>query len=58
MACQDHFTLPTELLEQITEQGLEFLPELIRIVVNTAMEAERQMCLGVDPCERSVKRRG
>ncbi len=37
MTYQDHFTLPTELLEQVAEQGLDFLPELIRIVVNTAM---------------------
>jgi hypothetical protein len=29
MTYQDHFTLPTELLEQVAEQGLDFLPELI-----------------------------
>ena len=42
MTYQDHFTLPTELLEQVAEQGLDFLPELIRIVINTAMQVERQ----------------
>jgi putative transposase len=50
-------TLPTEILEQITEQGLDILPELIRIVVNTAMQAERQAYLGVQPYERSPQRR-
>ena len=49
---------PTELLEQVAEQGLDFLPELIRIVVNTAMKAEREQYLGVSPYERSEKRQG
>jgi len=35
MTYQDHFTLSTELLEQMAEQGLDFLPELNRIVINT-----------------------
>lgn len=58
MTYQDNFTLPTELLEQVAEQGLEFLPELIRILVNTAMKAEREEHLGVSPYERSEKRQG
>ena len=29
MTYQDHCTLPTELLEQISQQGLDFLPEII-----------------------------
>jgi len=47
MTYQDDFTLPTELLEQVAEQGLDFLPELIRILINTAMQVERQKHLGV-----------
>ena len=31
----------TELLEQVQEQGLDVLPELIRIVLNPGMQAER-----------------
>ena len=58
MTYQDNFTLPTELLEQVAEQGLEFLPELIRIVINTAMQVERQKHLGVGPYERSAVRQG
>jgi transposase-like protein len=58
MTYQDDFTLPTELLEQVTEQGLDYLPELIRIVINTAMQAERQKYLGVGPYERSAERQG
>jgi transposase-like protein len=58
MTYQDDFTLPTELLEQVAEQGLDFLPELIRIVINTAMQIERQKHLGVGPYERSIERQG
>jgi len=58
MTYQDHFTLPTEILEQVAEQGLDFLPELIRIVINTAMQVERQKHLGVGPYERSADRQG
>ena len=58
MTYQDDFTLPTELLEQVAEQGLDFLPELIRIVINTAMQVERQKHLGVGPYERSAERLG
>jgi len=57
MTYQNNCTLPNELLEQISEQGLEYLPDLIRVVVNAAMKAERQQYLGVSPYERSEKRR-
>jgi transposase-like protein len=51
-------TLPDELLEQIADQGLDVLPELIRTVINTAMQIERQQFLNVGPYERSKERRG
>ena len=49
-------TLPTEILEQIAEQGLDVLPDLIRIILNSAMRVERQEYLGVQPYERSPHR--
>jgi hypothetical protein len=48
MTFQEDFILPTELLEQVAKQGLDFLLELIRIVVNTDMQVERQKHLGVE----------
>ncbi len=42
----DELYLPDSLLEQIAEEGLGILPELIRIVINTAMQAEREQYLG------------
>jgi hypothetical protein len=36
MTYQNNFTLPSELLEQIASDGLDFLPELVRIMINAA----------------------
>lgn len=57
MTYQNDCTLPNEVLEQISEQGLDYLPELMRVIVNAAMKAERQQYLGVAPYERSEQRR-
>ena len=43
MTYQADCTLPTELLEQITEGGFEALPAAIRLLLNTAMLLERQV---------------
>jgi len=45
-------------LTQISEQGFDFVPELIRILVNAAMQVERQKHLAVEPYERSAERQG
>jgi transposase-like protein len=58
MTYQTDCTLPDELLEQIANQGLDVLPELIRTVINTAMQIERQQFLNAGPYERSPERRG
>ena len=58
MTYQPDFTLPSELLEQIASQGLDFIPELVRILVNAAMRAERENYLGVEPYQRSNERQG
>ncbi len=58
MTYRQDFTLPAELLEQVQEQGLEILPELIRIVLNAAMQAERSDYLQAEPYQHSEERRG
>jgi len=58
MTYKDDFTLPTELLDQISQEGFEYLPELIRILVNVAMQAERGKHLGAELYERSSERQG
>ena len=56
MTYPSNCTLPAELLEQISEQGFDYLPELIRVIVNTAMQAERQQYLGASPYQHSAER--
>lgn len=57
MTYQPNYTLPRELLEAVTEGGLDSLPELFRILLNAAMQAERQPYLGAEPYQRSDERR-
>jgi putative transposase len=45
-------------MEQVQAQGLEVLPELIRIVINAAMQAERSEHLNAEPYQHSEERRG
>jgi hypothetical protein len=42
VAYREDFSLPEGFLEQICEQGLDGIGEAIRIVVNAAMQAERE----------------
>jgi putative transposase len=56
MAYQDDFILPTELLEQIASEGFDFQLGLIRILVNAAIQIQRQKYLEAGPYERSEKR--
>ncbi len=58
MTYQTDFTVPAELLEQIASQGLDFIPELVRILVNAAMRAERENYLGAEPYQRTNERQG
>ena len=41
MTYQPDYTLSQELLERLNEEGLDALPEMIQIVINSAMQAER-----------------
>ena len=58
MTYGNDFTLPAELMEQVQAQGLDVLPELIRIVINAAMQAERSEHVQAAPYEHNQERRG
>jgi transposase-like protein len=45
-------------LEQIAREGLDVIPDLIRIIVNQAMEYERQQHLGAGRYQRTARRQG
>ena len=58
MTYQDHSILPSGLLDQIAADGCDALRDLIRIILDAAMQVERQRYLGAGPYERSPARRG
>jgi len=58
MTRQENWNVPGELLEGLAASGLDYLPELIRILVNAAMRAEREAWLGAAAYERNPQRRG
>lgn len=58
MTYQPDFTVPAELLEQIASQGLDVIPELIRVVLNAAMQVERQQHLQAAPYQHAPERTG
>jgi len=58
MTYQSNCTLPKEILEQLAGEGLDALPEMIRVLINEAMRLEREQHLGAGPYERSPERRG
>jgi transposase-like protein len=58
MIYKNNCTLPSEYLEELAKQGLEGLPDLVRILVNEAMRIERENFLGAKPYERTQERQG
>jgi hypothetical protein len=56
--CQEDFILPSELIEQVSQQGFYIQPELIQGIINAATLLERKQYLKAEPyppteeCER------
>ncbi len=51
-------TIPEDVQAKLIEQGLDFMPELIRILIDNAMVVERQQYLQAEPYQRTPERRG
>jgi putative transposase len=58
MTYREDFTLPAELLERVNQQGFEILPELIQVIINAAMQSERQQYLRAEPYQHTEQRQG
>lgn len=58
MTYREDFTLPPEMLTRIASQGFDVLPELIRMVVNAAMQMEREEYLKAAPYQHTPDRQG
>lgn len=58
MTYRENFTLPAELLERVSKDGLDILPELIQVIIDAAMQAERQQYLKAEPYQHTEERAG
>ena len=58
MTYQDDSTLSLPLLEQLSAQGMDALPDLFRVLLNAAMQIEREKHLGAALHERTEGRTG
>ena len=58
MIYKNDCTLPKEYLEQLTTEGLESLPEMIRVLMNESMQIERSRYMNAKPYQRSDERLG
>jgi putative transposase len=54
MTHQNDYTLTSELVEK----GLEAVPELLRVLINNVMQAERSKHLNAEQYERTEDRKG
>ncbi len=57
MTYRENCTLPPEFLQGLCENGLDALPQAITLLLNAAMQAEREKYLGAAPYERTPDRR-
>ena len=58
MTHQNDYTFSPELLEELSKSGLDWLPDIIGTLVNTAMRAEREKYLQAGDYERTEERKG
>lgn len=58
MTYREDFTLPPEMLARIASQGFDVLPDMIRMVLNAAMQIEREEYLKAAPYQHSPDRIG
>src|SRR5438270_10849320 len=57
MTYPQNCTVPAEFLQGLCEHGLDALPQAIALLLNAAMQAEREKYLGAAPYERTPDRR-
>ena len=58
MTHQENYNLSSRTIEEMTRNGLEAIPELVRVILNSAMQAERSDYLQANAYERTEERKG
>ena len=58
MTHQEDYNLSTSSIEELTRNGLDAIPELVKVLLNSAMQAERAKHLRAAEYERTEDRKG
>ena len=58
MTHQENYNLSTSMIEELAQNGLEVIPELVRVILNNVMQAERSQYLQAKAYERTEDRQG
>ena len=58
MTHQENYNLSSSTVEELTRNGLEAIPELVRVILNSVMQAERSQYLQAKAYERTEDRKG
>ncbi len=57
MSHQENYNLSSSAIEEMTRNGLKSLPDLVRVILNSVMQAERSKYLQANAYERTEGRR-
>jgi putative transposase len=58
MTHQENYNLSSSTVEEMTRNGLEAIPELVRVILNSVMQAERSKYLQANAYERTEEPKG
>lgn len=58
MTHQNNYNLSAGTIEEILHNGLDAVPEMVRVLLNSIMQAERSKYLQAGEYERSADRKG
>lgn len=58
MTHQNDYSLSPSLLEELNRMGLDGIPEMLKVLINAAMQAERSKYLQAGEYERTEERKG
>jgi putative transposase len=58
MTHQNDYSLSPEMIEEITRDGFQAFPEMMRVLINSVMQAERARYLQAGEYERTEERQG
>ena len=58
MTHQENYNLSSSTIEEMTRNGLEAIPELVRVILNSVMQVERSNYLQANAYERTEERKG